>query len=99
MQFIHCRRNCAHYKMGNGILVAAGAVVNPLAQIGNGAICNTSCSIDHECVVGAFSHIGPGAILCGNVTVANGTLVGAGAVVRQGITIGANAVIGAGAWW
>lgn len=83
-------------KMQDGIMVAAGAVINPLSTIGTGAICNTSCSVDHECVVGEFAHIGPGAILCGNVRVGRRSFVGAGAVVRQGITIGDNAVIGAG---
>lgn len=81
----------------NGIMVAANAVINPLAKIGVGAICNTGCIIEHECIVGDFAHIGPGTVLCGNVKVGNNTFVGANAVVRQGITIGNNAMIGAGA--
>ena len=81
----------------NGIMVAANAVINPLAKIGAGAICNTGCIIEHECIVGDFTHIGPGAVLCGNVKVGSNTFVGANAVVRQGITIGDNAMIGAGA--
>ena len=44
-----------------------------------------------------FVHIGPGTVLCGNVTVGKGTFVGANAVVRQGINIGSNCMIGAGA--
>lgn len=82
---------------GNGVMLSANATINPLARIGVGAICNTGCIIEHECVVGDFSHIGPGAVLCGNVTVGAGTFVGANAVVRQGITIGKKAMIGAGA--
>ncbi|HNA01215.1 MAG TPA: acetyltransferase [Ferruginibacter sp.] len=80
-----------------GVMIAAQATVNPLARIGAGAICNTGCIIEHECVVGAFAHIGPGAVLCGNVQVGDGSFVGANAVVRQGIRIGRNAMIGAGA--
>ena len=75
----------------------AGVLVNPLANIQEGAICNTGCIIEHECVVGAWSHIGPGAILCGNVKVGEGTFIGAGAVIRQGIHIGENCIVGAGA--
>ena len=82
--------------LADGIMVAAGSVINPLARIAAGAICNTSCSIDHECEVGAFAHIGPGAILCGNVKVGTRSFVGAGAVVRQGINIGNDVMIGAG---
>ncbi len=81
----------------NAVMIAAGAVINPLAKIGVGAICNTGCIIEHECVVNDFAHIGPGAILCGNVKVGSRSFIGAGAVVRQGITIGNNAMIGAGA--
>lgn len=80
-----------------GIMISAGAVINALAEIGTGAICNTSCVIEHECIVGEFSHIGPGAILCGNVKVGRQSFVGAGAVIRQGITVGDNVIIGAGA--
>lgn len=83
-------------QLGNGIMIAAGVVINPLAGIGKGVICNTSSSIDHECMVGDFSHIAPGAILCGNVTVGKGSFIGAGSVIRQGITIGDNVMIGAG---
>jgi acetyltransferase-like isoleucine patch superfamily enzyme len=78
-------------------MIAANATINPLASIATGAICNTGCIIEHECVVGEFAHIGPGAVLCGNVKVGAGSFVGANAVIRQGITIGNNAMIGAGA--
>jgi sugar O-acyltransferase (sialic acid O-acetyltransferase NeuD family) len=80
-----------------GVMIAANATINPLASIATGAICNTSCIIEHECVVGEFSHIGPGAVLCGNVKIGAGSFVGANAVIRQGITIGNSAMIGAGA--
>ncbi|HAO47433.1 MAG TPA: hypothetical protein DCQ97_10945, partial [Chitinophagaceae bacterium] len=65
-------------------MIAAQATINPLARIGKGAICNTGCIVEHECVVGDFAHIGPGAVLCGNVSVGEGSFVGANAVVRQG---------------
>ena len=80
-----------------GIMIAAGAIINPLARIGEAVICNTGCIIEHECEVGRFTHIAPGAVLCGNVKVGEQTFVGAGAVIRQGISIGNNVTIGAGA--
>jgi len=81
----------------NGVMIAAGALIQPLAYIGNGVICNTGSIIEHECRVGDFAHIGPGTVLCGNVTVGENSFIGAGAVVRQGIRIGSNCIIGAGA--
>jgi sugar O-acyltransferase (sialic acid O-acetyltransferase NeuD family) len=81
----------------HGIMIAANATINPLAKIGTGAICNTGCIIEHECFVGNFVHVAPGAVLCGNVKVGNNTFVGANAVIKQGIVIGNNVMIGAGA--
>jgi len=81
----------------NGVMIAAGVCVNPFASIEHGVILNTGSIIEHECVIKQFSHIGPGAILCGNVKVGEGSFVGAGAVVRQNINIGNNVIIGAGA--
>lgn len=80
-----------------GVMIAANVTINPLAIIGIGVICNTGCTIEHECKLSDFSHIGPGAVLCGNVKVGIRSFVGANAVVRQGITIGKNVIIGAGA--
>ena len=81
----------------HGVMIAANVTINPLAKIGIGVICNTGCIIEHECIVGDFSHIGPGAVLCGNVKVGNNSFVGASAVIRQGVSIGKNVMIGAGA--
>jgi sugar O-acyltransferase (sialic acid O-acetyltransferase NeuD family) len=81
----------------HGVMIAANATINPLVKIGTGAICNTACIIEHECVVGNFAHIAPGAVLCGNVKVGNNSFVGANAVIKQGIVIGNNVIIGAGA--
>jgi sugar O-acyltransferase (sialic acid O-acetyltransferase NeuD family) len=82
---------------GRGIMIAAGVVINPLVKTGDGIIFNSRSVIEHECSIGAFSHIGPGAILCGNVVVGEASFIGAGAVVRQGITIGRHVIVGAGA--
>jgi acetyltransferase-like isoleucine patch superfamily enzyme len=60
-------------------------------------IVNTVASVDHDCVLGDFVHVAPGARLCGGVTVAAGAFIGAGAVVVPGRRIGADAIIAAGA--
>ena len=83
-------------KMSDGIMIAANATLNPLVEIGRGVICNTSTSIDHECIIGDFSHIAPGVVLCGNVTIGRSSFIGANSVIRQGVTVGNNVIIGAG---
>lgn len=82
--------------MGVGILIAANVSINPLVNIGNGVICNTACIIEHECKIGAFAHIAPGAVLAGNVTIGDCSFIGANSVIKQGITIGRNVTVGAG---
>ena len=83
--------------LAKGIMVAAGVVINPQVKIGNAVICNTNCTIEHECVIDNFVHLAPGVIVCGNVSIGESTFVGAGAILKQGISIGKNCTIGAGA--
>ncbi|MDB5203135.1 MAG: sugar O-acyltransferase, sialic acid O-acetyltransferase NeuD family [Ferruginibacter sp.] len=80
----------------HGVMIGSQVSVNALAMIGNGVICNTSSVIEHECILGDYVHLAPGAVLCGNVTVGEGSFIGAGSVIRQGISIGKNVTIGAG---
>lgn len=81
----------------NGVMISAGVVINAFSTIKDGVIVNTSSVVEHECVVNEYAHIGPGAILCGNVLVGEKSFVGAGAVIKQNIIIGKNVTIGAGA--
>ena len=74
-----------------------GAIVNAQAKIGKHCILNTNSSVDHECVIGDFVHIAPGAVLAGNVEVGEGSLIGMGAVVLPHVKIGSWCKIGAGA--
>ena len=82
---------------GRGIMISSNVSINALSRIGNAVICNTGCIIEHECEVDDFVHVGPGTVLCGNVSIGKGTFVGANAVIRQGVHIGKNCMIGAGA--
>lgn len=84
-------------KLGRGLAVMAGAVINAGATVGDNVIINTGAIVEHDCVVGDHAHISTGARLCGGVKVGEETHVGAGAIVRQGLVIGADAVVAAGA--
>ncbi len=83
-------------RIGEGCFVGKRAVVNAGAVIGTCAIINTAVVIEHDCMVGDFSHISPGAVLCGAVWVENDVHIGAAAVVRQGIKIQSGCMIGMG---
>ncbi|BAY08401.1 acetyltransferase [Calothrix sp. NIES-2098] len=80
-----------------GTVVAAGAVINSEAKIGENVIINTCASVDHECVLEDGVHICPGVHLGGQVTVGRATWVGIGTTVIDKARIGAGSLIGAGA--
>ncbi len=76
--------------------VLAAAIITSGAIIGEGAIINTGAIVEHDCVIGAHTHIAPGVTLGGNVTVGAASHVGLGATILQGVTIGDDALIAAG---
>lgn len=95
---IHPSASVSKYaRLGAGCLVAAQAVINPGAQIGDNVIVNTSASVDHDCLIEDHVHIAPGVRLAGEVKIGCGTLIGIGACAKPGLTIGRNCVVGAGA--
>jgi sugar O-acyltransferase (sialic acid O-acetyltransferase NeuD family) len=82
--------------IGAGTAVMAGAVINTGAVVGEHSIINTAATVDHDCNVGDFVHVAPGAHLCGSVVVGRGSCLCAGVTVIPNRSIGANALIGAG---
>jgi len=83
-------------RVGEGTFIAAGAVIQPGSVIGRNCIINTNSSVDHDCEVGDFAHISPGAALSGGIKIGARTHIGTGTSVIEAKTIGADAVIGAG---
>lgn len=81
----------------DGCQIMAGAIVQPGCRIGTGAIINTRASVDHDCTVGRFVHVAPGATLSGGVRLDDGCHVGVGATVIQNVSIGSGAFVTAGA--
>lgn len=83
--------------LGPGVQIMAGAVVQARSNLGHCALVNTCASVDHECRIGPYVHIAPGAILCGEIEVGEGAFIGAGATIVQGVTVGDRGLISAGA--
>ena len=83
--------------LGPGTVVFAGVVVQPDSRIGAHAILNTASSVDHDCTLGNFVHLGPGTRLCGGVRIREGALLGVGAKVAPNVGVGAWSTVGAGA--
>jgi len=83
-------------RIGRGVVIMAGSVVNACAVIGDLAIINTGATVDHDCVIGRCVHVAPQCALAGCVRVGDRAMLGVGAKVIPGITIGADATVGAG---
>ncbi len=76
--------------------VAPGSIINPNTIVGIGSIINSNAIVEHDTKIGEFTHIAPGATICGGVFVGFNCLIGANSTVLPGIKIGNNVTIGAG---
>ncbi len=85
-----------HAAVGEGVVIMPGAVINYGTVIDRGAVVNTAASVDHDCRLGEFCQVWPGAHLAGSVKVGELSYVGTGASVIQNIDIGKNVTVGAG---
>ncbi|WP_075352149.1 NeuD/PglB/VioB family sugar acetyltransferase [Algoriphagus marinus] len=71
--------------------------IGPKTKIGKGVLINTRAHIHHECQVGDFSDIGPGAMMLGNSQIGEYCRIGAGAVILPGVKLGNEVTVGSGA--
>jgi sugar O-acyltransferase (sialic acid O-acetyltransferase NeuD family) len=90
-------------RLGRGVIIEAGTVVmansviNPDTRIGSHCIVNTAVTIDHDCTIGDFVHLSPGAHLGGNTRIDAFSWIGLGASVINNIHVAEHAIAGAGA--
>lgn len=79
-----------------GVYIGKGVIVNVGSHIGRQCILNTGAIVEHDCKIGEFVHIAPGATLSGGVQIGSHTHIGVNSTVIQGIHIGEHTLIGAG---
>jgi sugar O-acyltransferase (sialic acid O-acetyltransferase NeuD family) len=84
----------------SSVIPSAGMQVFPHAYIGSdvrvgyGVIVNTAAVVSHDCFLGDYANISPGALLAGGAEIGSGTLIGMGVTINLGVKIGNNARIG-----
>jgi sugar O-acyltransferase (sialic acid O-acetyltransferase NeuD family) len=83
-------------QIGEGTVICAGSIIQPGAKIGSHVIINTKSSVDHDSIVGDFSHISV-AHLAGGGTIDEGVFLALHSVVLPYLHVGAWATVGAGA--
>ena len=84
-------------ELGPGACLSPFACITSNVKAGLCLHANLYSYIEHDCEIGDFVTLGPGAKVNGNVTVEDFAYIGAGAVIRQGLTIGKGAIVGMGA--
>ncbi|GAA4005794.1 acetyltransferase [Sphingomonas humi] len=83
-------------RIGAGVAIMPGAVINIDTVIGDFAIINTNANVDHDGVLGRAVHVGPGAALAGEVVVGDRSFIATGCAVIPQRRIGADTIVGAG---
>ncbi len=83
--------------LSDGVQVFPFAYVGTEVDVGFGTIINTGVIVSHNCQLGQYVNLSPGATLAGGVIVNEGALVGMRATVNLYVHIGRRARIGNGA--
>lgn len=83
-------------RVGNGVAIMAGAIINAESVIDDLVIINTGATIDHDCRIGHAAHVAPQCGLAGNVIIGEASFLGIGCKVIPKVQIGKDVIIGAG---
>lgn len=83
-------------RLGAGVAVMPGAIINANARIGDHCILNTKASLGHDGVMEAYASLAPGVCAGGHVFVGRGAAISLGSSVIENIKIGQDSVVGAG---
>jgi sugar O-acyltransferase (sialic acid O-acetyltransferase NeuD family) len=83
--------------IGDGSVIAPGAVVSTKVDIGEHVLINYNATIGHDTIVGNLSVVSPNAAVGGWCVVGRESYIGAGAQIREKTVIGNNVMVGMGA--
>jgi len=82
--------------LGQGLNIMQQVFISDNVQIGDYSLINSHVSVHHDCIIGKYCELSPGARILGNVKIGDYSFVGANSVILPDITIGSNVTIGAG---
>ena len=83
-------------KLGTGIMIMAGSIVNTDSDIGNFTIVNTRSSVGHESCLLDYSSLAPNCTLAGNVEIGTFSAISMSTTILNRRKIGKHTVVGAG---
>ena len=83
-------------RLGKGIFVGDFCHIGPEALIGDFSILNNSAVIEHEVMIGAYTHVAPRVVISGRSQIGDDVFLGVGSVVKDNINIENDFIVGAG---
>jgi len=96
-KLIHPKVEVNDVSIGVDAIIYEGALISPLAILGDGCMVCPGSVIAHECRLGRCCFVSPGVVLNSRVDIGDGAFIGANATILPGKNIGAWSTIGAGA--
>ena len=82
--------------IGVGNLIGAFTTISVNTTIGNHCVIQDHCNVGHDTVIGDYSHLYVGNIVCGINTLGERTTVYTGSVIYPKLKVGEAATVGAG---
>ena len=82
--------------IGEGNIIGAFTTISVNAKIGNHVIIQDHCNIGHDCIIGDYSHIYVGNIICGVNTVEDCVTIYTGCTIYPKLKLETRSIIGAG---
>lgn len=86
----------SHAKLGVGLQIEPGAIIQCYSSIGDYCIINTNATVEHSTKIGHGCHIMGGASIAGRVELGNFVSIGTNSTILPDIKIEDGAYIGAG---
>lgn len=96
-KLIHKTAICDKDAIGVGAILCPYSVITVSCKIGMHFHANLHSDVGHDCTIGHFVTLSPGARVSGNCTIGDRVYLGSNAVIREGVTICSDVTIGAGA--
>jgi sugar O-acyltransferase (sialic acid O-acetyltransferase NeuD family) len=80
--------------IGRGGFISANCILTTNIRLGEHAYLNRSSMIGHDCLIGGFFTMSPGAVISGNCNIGECVYVGANASLKEEVEVCSNVIIG-----
>lgn len=98
LSYIHPKSTVMTDKIGRGVFVMPGAILEPSSQIGDNTVLWSNVVIAHHVEIQDNCWIASGTVVAGNSKVEKNTFIGVNATIANKVVIGSHNIIGGAAF-